>query len=88
MHHIIQLRAIFVSFSSRPPLHHLVVPEQIERVVILAWNKTPQDRPSFSQIVDSLKEVAGAEGEVSDTISWMASRSLSRCSGLLIPISR
>ena len=52
----------FLSFSSRPPLHHLVVPEQIERVVILAWNKTPQDRPSFSQIVDSLKEVAGAEG--------------------------
>lgn len=32
--------------------------------------------------------LAGAEGLVSDTISWMASRSLSRWSGLLMPISR
>lgn len=31
--------------------------------------------------------LAGADGLVSDTISWMASRSLRRCSGLLIPIS-
>ena len=29
--------------------------------------------------------VAGAEGEVNETISWMARRSFSRCSGLLIP---
>lgn len=35
-----------------------------------------------------MREEAGAEGEVSETISWMARRSLSRCSGLLIPISR
>ena len=32
-------------------------------------------------------EVAGAEGEVRETISWMASLSFSLCSGLLIPIS-
>lgn len=31
-------------------------------------------------------EVGGAEGLVSDTISWMASRSLSRCRALLMPI--
>lgn len=35
-----------------------------------------------------MREEAGAEGEVSETISWMARRSLSRCRGLLIPISR
>ena len=35
-----------------------------------------------------MREEAGAEGEVSETISWMARRSLSRCSGLLMPISR
>ena len=45
----------------RPPLHHLMLPEQIEGVVIRAWNKTPQDRPSFSMIVESLQEVAGEE---------------------------
>lgn len=33
-------------------------------------------------------EVGGAEGLVSDTISWMASRSLSRCRALLMPTSR
>ncbi len=33
-------------------------------------------------------EVGGAEGLVSETISWMASRSLSRWSGFEIPISR
>lgn len=33
-------------------------------------------------------EVSGAEGLVSETISWMAKRSLSRCRGLLMPISR
>lgn len=33
-------------------------------------------------------EVGGAEGLVSDTISWMASRSFSRCRALLMPISR
>ena len=42
----------------------------------------------YDSLVTAYLEVAGAEGEVSDTISWMASRSLSRCSGLLIPISR
>lgn len=36
----------------------------------------------------TVREEAGAEGEVSETISWMARRSLSRCSGLLMPISR
>lgn len=35
-----------------------------------------------------MREEAGAEGDVSETISWMARRSLSRCSGLLMPISR
>lgn len=35
-----------------------------------------------------VREVCGAEGEVSDTISCMAKRNLSLCSGLLIPISR
>lgn len=32
--------------------------------------------------------LAGADGLVRDTISWMARRSLSLCRGLLIPISR
>ncbi len=31
--------------------------------------------------------LAGAEGLVRDTISWMASLSLRRCRGLLMPIS-
>lgn len=33
-------------------------------------------------------EVSGADGLVRETISWMAKRSLSRCRGLLMPISR
>lgn len=33
-------------------------------------------------------EVSGADGLVSETISWMAKRSLSRWRGLLMPISR
>ena len=33
-------------------------------------------------------EVGGAEGLVRDMISWMARRSLRRCRGLLMPISR
>lgn len=36
----------------------------------------------------TVREEAGAEGEVRETISWMARRSLSRWSGLLMPISR
>ncbi len=32
-------------------------------------------------------DVGGAEGLVSETISWMARRSLRRCRGLLMPIS-
>lgn len=32
-------------------------------------------------------EVGGAEGLVSETISWMARRSFKRCSALLMPIS-
>lgn len=35
----------------------------------------------------TVREVSGAEGLVSDTISWIASLSLSLCSGLLMPIS-
>ena len=35
-----------------------------------------------------VREVGGAEGEVRETISCMASLSFSLCSGLLIPISR
>lgn len=46
-----------------------------ERAAIGSWTLT-------------VREEAGAEGEVSETISWMARRSLSRCSGLLMPISR
>ena len=38
--------------------------------------------------VRTVREVLGAEGLVRLTISWMARRSLSRCSGLLMPISR
>lgn len=34
-----------------------------------------------------VREVLGAEGDVRDTISCMASRNLSRCSGLDMPIS-
>lgn len=33
-------------------------------------------------------DVGGADGLVSDMISWMASRSFSLCRGLLMPISR
>ncbi len=33
-------------------------------------------------------DVSGADGLVRETISWMAKRSLSRCRGLLMPISR
>lgn len=39
--------------------------------------------PNASVVLD----VLGADGDVNDTISWMASRNLSRCRGLLIPIS-
>lgn len=35
-----------------------------------------------------VRDVLGAEGEVSDTISCIASRSFRRCKGLLMPISR
>lgn len=35
----------------------------------------------------TVREVSGAEGLVRDTISWIASLSLSLCSGLLMPIS-
>ena len=35
-----------------------------------------------------MRDEAGAEGLVRDTISWMARRSLRRCSGLLMPSSR
>lgn len=37
--------------------------------------------------VFTVLEVGGAEGLVNDMISWMARRSLRRCSGLLMPIS-
>lgn len=36
----------------------------------------------------TVRDVGGAEGLVSDTISWMARRSLRRCRALLMPISR
>ena len=45
-----------------------MVPEPIERVVSLAWNKTPQERPSFSQIVSRLQEAAGGEEEERFTV--------------------
>ena len=35
----------------------------------------------------TVREVGGAEGLVSETISWMARRSFRRCSALLMPIS-
>ena len=42
---------------------------------------------SVSVCVLTERVLAGAEGLVSDTISWMARRSLRRCRGLLMPIS-
>ena len=35
----------------------------------------------------TVREVGGAEGLVSETISWMARRSFRRCRALLMPIS-
>lgn len=45
-------------------------------------------RPCVKFYSFTVLEVSGADGLVSDTISWMARRSLSRCRGLLMPISR
>lgn len=62
---------------------------------LLGWNGTePQATEMFVQVSGAVFSVGltvlvvgGAEGLVRDTISWMARRSLSRCSGLLMPIS-
>lgn len=43
---------------------------------------------STLKLKHTVREVFGAEGLVSDTISWIASLSLRRWSGLEIPISR
>ena len=56
----------------------------------LSWNsgclqREPRKRHNWGRTV---LDVGGAEGLVRDMISWMASRSFSRCSGLLMPISR
>ena len=40
---------------ARPPLHHMMLPEQIEILMNKAWDKTPQDRPTFSDIVTDLQ---------------------------------
>ena len=63
--------------------------------VVLYWDRPRLGSHSFpihswfmSPYASVVREVAGAEGEVRLTISCIASRSLRRCSGLLMPISR
>ena len=41
--------------SARPPLHHMMLPEQVERILLRAWDKTPNDRPSFTEIVTDIQ---------------------------------
>jgi len=41
---------------ARPPLHHLMLPEEVETLVIKAWDKTPNERPAFSEIVQDVQE--------------------------------
>lgn len=52
--------------------------EDSQTFPIHSWFMSP--KASAAQAVPR-----GAEGDVRDTISWIASRSFSRCSGLLIP---
>lgn len=58
-------------------------------VTCLLWFKSYTTYLSWRVSRLSLTErvLAGADGLVRETISWMARRSLSRCSGLLMPIS-
>ena len=53
------------------------------------WSPPPPlgSRCRASAVKLTVLEVGGADGLLRETISWMASRSLSRCSGLLIPVS-
>ncbi len=41
--------------NARPPLHHMMLPEQVERIITRAWDKTPKDRPSFADIVTDIQ---------------------------------
>ena len=41
---------------ARPPLHHLMLPEEVESLVIRAWDKTPHERPSFIEVVQDVQE--------------------------------
>lgn len=65
-------------------------------ILLISWQKfaklpknPPKTKPSspIAAVQLTVLEVGGAEGLVRETISWMASRSLSRCRGLLMPIS-
>ena len=55
---------------ARPPLHHLRLSEEMERVLTRAWNKTPEDRPAFSHIVESLLELSGGELNSEERITF------------------
>ena len=62
--------------------------------VVLYWDKPrlgSQSLPIHSWFISPyanvVLDVAGAEGDVRETISCIASLNLSRCNGLLIPIS-
>ena len=50
--------------SARPPLHHMMLPEQVERIMTKAWDKTPNDRPSFSDIVTDIQGSLQIPGEI------------------------
>ena len=45
---------------ARPPLHHLALPEEVERLVVAAWHVTPALRPTFQQVVEDLGAVLQA----------------------------
>ena len=40
---------------ARPPLHHMMLPDLVETLMIKAWDKIPNDRPSFSNIVQDIQ---------------------------------
>ena len=41
---------------ARPPTHHLMLPEEVESVMTRSWDKTPQERPSFTEIVQDIQD--------------------------------
>jgi serine/threonine protein kinase len=51
--------------NARPPLHHMMLPEQVERIMTRAWDKTPNDRPAFADIVTDIQgslQIPGVTG--------------------------